>query len=308
MIPLPSDDSEAQPRQAGHIHRRDFLMNGIKVTASLFVLDWMRVPAFAARAGKLATGPMPPKVDDSIGMLADYMTRYTVPQGNFPATGGWKATYDLIGWIGEPGPHVPPHNPPVGQLVITRKGDASGGKIGYDIDYVIHMNGWDTGLKSTMECSADRLPRLLKWQTHYENHSVNDPGRSWALTEQGECKEGVMEIVSKAGTRRFQTALPVAPQWAVIDALRGAKADPADPIAGARYDMLHNLTSYRPGQTIKPCGVLDMTIGGQPYQFHGFIQTGHGNEPTHFWVDSAGRPLLTTGGLRASALTSIQAA
>jgi hypothetical protein len=48
-----------------------------------------------------------------------------------------------------------------------------------------------------------------------------------------------------------------------------------------------------------------MSIGGQDYQLHGFIQTGMASEPTHYWIDSAGRPLLITGGLLSSALKSV---
>jgi hypothetical protein len=209
----------------------------------------------------------------------------------------------MLGWNGTPG-KVPARDDLLGQLSVISRPVPGGGAIGYEVNYSIRLNAWESGFKSTMQCSADRLPSLISWRTDYENHSLKHPALSWALTEQGRCEDGLLEITGKAGTRRFKTDRPVAPQWAVLDAVRAAKPD----LAGLEFDLLHDLTSYRPRQKLKPCGTLDIALDGQPFQFHGFLQKGTATEPTHYWVDAAGRPLILTGGMLSLAMTSIRPA
>ena len=290
----------------GQMHRRDFLLGGIKVSLSFLALDALGFPAFARQPGP---AQLPASLDDSLRVMAGYVARYAPPQGNFPTTGAWKATYDVLECTSSRGSkHKLDDNRVAGRMAVTGSPVAAGAGVSYDVDYAITMHDYESSLKSTMQCSAERMPRLMEWKTDYENHAVATPGLTVKLSEQGSHKDGVLGITNTLGTRQLKTDRPVVPQWAVMDALRGAKADPSDPIAGLEFDMLHDMTSYRPHQRLKPCGVLNMSLDGKPYVFHGFMQTGMGTEPTHYWIDDAGRPLLLTAGLLSSAMTSLQKA
>jgi len=75
---------------------------------------------------------------------------------------------------------------------------------------------------------------------------------------------------------------------------------------GEEFDLFHDLTSYRPHQRLVPYGRLELQLDGQRHILHGFVQTGVATEPTHIWIDSAGRPLLLTGGLLSMGLASIE--
>ncbi len=256
--------------------------------------------------------PAPAGIDEGVRMIAHYLMTYAPPAGTFPESGAWKMTYDLLEWHGKPvafagrpgnekkllGNHV------TGQLAVTCRPGAAGGDPSYELDHTITMNAFESSLKSTMQCTADPLPALLSWHTDYENHPVKTEGPTTRLSEDGSHQDGVLKITSKAGTRQFQTTLPVAPQWAVLDAVRSMKAESMTPI---EFDLLHDLTSYRPRQKLKPCGTLNLTLGGKSYVFHGFLQTGRGVEPVNYWVDEAGRPLFLTGGLLSCAMTSVEA-
>ena len=291
------------------MHRRDFVIGGIKVSLSFLAFGALGLPAFGRPPE--VTGPMA-NIDDSLNLMASYLLKYTPPTGNFPASGAWKATYDLIEWGGAKRRKFG-GNRVIGHMSVTSRPGMAGMGIGYDLNYAIEINGYESALKSTMQCSDGRLPGLVEWKTDYKNHPTKKAGPSVGYSEQGSYKDGILEITSMSGsrpgsTRQFKTDRPVVPQWAIMDALRNATADSADPFAGIEFDLLHDLTSYRPQQRLKPCGVINITFSSQTLTFHGFLQEGIGSEPINYWVDAAGRPMLFTGGLLASALTSVQGA
>jgi hypothetical protein len=308
------------------MHRRDFILSGVKVSLSFLAWDALSSPIFGQgrEAGASArpslgqidlTNP-PDSFSDSLNVIAAYLVQYRPPTENFPANGAWKATYDVIEWKGSPsgeGAKFSRQNRVIGRLAMTRRPQAGGDSgpnsamgVGYDLDHAITINGFESTLKSTMTCSGGRLPGLLDWKTDYEMHPIKQGLSPLTLSERGRHQDGVLEITSLAGTRRIPTDRLVASQWAVLDALRGARADPV--ATEVEFDLLQDLTSYRPHQVLKPCGVLEISLDGKSHRLHGFVQTGWGMQPTHTWIDAAGRPLLVTGGLLANALISIREA
>jgi hypothetical protein len=303
------------PARPGAICRRDFLVSGVKASLCFIACDAFASAAEPGKPGHL--GHATRNIDDSLHIIADYLTLYTPPAGNFPASGSWKATYDIL-------QRATRRKAAYGHMVVTRRPVAGG--ITYDTDFHNRLFDFGSSLKSTMRCSADPLPRLVEWTTDYEVYLQPDPPPEWmqefngsipplssvpptSMRERGTHKDGVLEISTSLNSRKIQTDRPVAPQWAVLDALRNAKADSSAPIANLDFDLFHNLTSYRPHQRLRPSGVLDITMGNLPPQtFHGFYQTGIGSEPTNYWIDSQGRPLFMTEGLISAALTNIEPA
>jgi hypothetical protein len=323
-----SDPQEtSQPAPKG-MRRRDFLISGVKVSLCFAACDALSFRSLGAQPTLNPLNPLKPVVDpalsvnDSLHTIADYLTRYTPPAGDFPADGSWKATYALLDWA-HPRKCL---NKIFGHATVTRR--PAGAGIAYEVDYANIVIDFVTTMKSTMQCTGDRLPALIEWKTDYETHvdttkminrieGFGDPRNMpvaatappASLSEQGRRRDGALEFTTKLGTRTVRTDRPVASQWAVLDALRNAKADPADPMAAIEFDLLHDLTSYRPRQRLTPAGVLDIALAcGVSQTFHGFVQTGRGTEPTHYWIDSRGRPLIMTEGMIACALTGIEPA
>lgn len=294
-------------------------MGGVKATLSVLAWNALGARAFAREdfavegahlpRGRLELGSVPSDLNDTLNVIAAYVTRYAPPRGGFPPQGGWTATFDLIEWDGSPngeGAKFIRRNRVIGRQAVTRRPGGSGGGPAYAFDQALVLNGFASNLRSTLQCSDGRLPALRAWETDYETHPVHGNRSPLKLSEQGSHREGVLLISRSGGARRILTDRPVVPQWAVWDALRADGADPADAIWDGEFDLLHDLTSYRPRQQIKPCGLLELTLHGQAHRLHGFVQTGSGTQPTHYWIDSAGRPLLTTGGLLSSALVAIE--
>jgi hypothetical protein len=302
---------------AAGLDRREFLVGGIKASLAFLACGPLARPAWGARHAGGPVGHPPireasltriPSLDESLQVLAAYLARYAPPPGPFPATGGWRATYDLIEWEGSPiDAAFLRRNRVIGNLALARKPGAPGAGLAYEADQVIRMQGFESSLRSSLQCSADRLPRLLSWNTQYRCRPLGRPGATQTLDEQGRHAGGFLEIKSAAGVRRLPAPRPVASQWVVLDALRGQRADAADALAVGEFDLFHDLTSLRPEQRIAPCGRLDLQLGAERHQLHGFVQTGRGTEPTHYWIDAAGRPLLVTAGLLSMALASVQA-
>jgi len=304
----------SQPR--GGLHRREFLIGGVKIGLSFLALDALALPAFAQAAAPL--GPFnitepPEHLDDSLNIMAAFLAQYQPPREPVPTAGSWRARYDILEWIGtarspQPGVTAPysRRNRVVGHLAVMRRPAAGPANVGYDVDYSIELNGFVSTMRASMQCGVDVIPTLREWDVDYEKHADEAPGTAVSLSEDGLHENGVLTVKSRAGERHIPAPRPVAPQWAVLDALRAP--DAASKVADVEFDLFHNLTSFRPRQRVRPCGTLEMSLGGATTTLHGFVQTGSGSEPIHYWLDAEGRPLLFTGGLISYALTAIEPA
>ena len=294
--------------------RREFLVSGIKVTASLLAGGALlgrnlaaagrpaadRHPAHAPSAPVEITSP--PALDDSVALLAAYLVQYSPPSGAFAVSGAWKGEYAIVSWQGSTlGSPFSRTNKVLGRYVVARAGAAPA----YELDYDLTFGGFRTTLRSTMQCGDQALPGLRQWRTDYSMHPVGDPARAVRFQEDGKHGDGRLEISHRAGQRSFSTARPVLPQWCIVDALRTAPAT-GWAAAGQEFDLLHDLTSYRPRQTLQPAGVVELKLGGASHVLHGYLLTGAGSEPTHYWVDAQGRTLLITGGLLANAMVAAE--
>lgn len=309
---IASEASQAQ----GRLHRREFLIGGMKVGVSLLALDRLALPAFAQAAAPLtqfSISQPPEHLDDSLNIMAAFVAQYQPPREPVPTAGAWRAHYDILEWIGTPRSPLPGKTVPysrrnraVGRLSVMRRPGAGPATVGYDVDYSIDLNGFVSTLRASMQCYVDTIPTLREWDVDYEKHADKAPGTAVSLSEDGLHENSVLTVKSLAGVRHIPAPRPIAPQWAVIDALRAANASSA--VADVEFDLFHNLTSFRSRQRVRPCGTLEMSLGGATTTLHGFVQTGSGSEPIHYWLDAAGRPLLFTGGLVSYALTAIEPA
>lgn len=249
----------------------------------------------------------PDGLDDSLNVLAAFLTRYSPPSAPWPAAGGWEAVYDLIEWEGTfrgIGAPFLRSNRVVGRRVVTRHPDGSGGRIEYRLDQVVRIEGFESALAATARCLPGAIPDLEEWELRYE---CRPPGASAAhrsLVERGRHLAGAVEIRSPAGLRRLAAAGPVTTQWGVLDGLRTADFAGDSPA----FDLLHDLTSFRPRQRLKPSGAVIADCGGERLTLRGYVQCGAGSMPTHYWLDAGGRPLLVTEGLLSSALSGIRPA
>lgn len=329
--PEPAAPETSLPQ--GRMHRREFLIGGARIGLSFLALDALALPAFAQTTG---AGPQekdfsltrpPANLDDSLNIMAAFLAKYQPPTQRLPASGAWRASYDLLEWGGSIRPFNPESkllyeprwtasyvrsNRVIGHLSAIRQPGASPGKVGYNVEYDIYLiagyeiypKGFLSTFRASMQCLVDILPCLKEWNLEYENHAAKTPGTAAGLSEQGSYENGILQLRSGAGVRRIATDRPVVPQWAVMDALCAPGA--ADSVTKVEFDLFQDLTSYRPRQRLRPCGLLEMSLSGTTSKLHGFVQTGSGSEPIHYWLDAEGRPLLFTGGLLSAALTSIE--
>jgi len=309
-------DAGTLESKTGGLHRREFLIGGVKIGLSFIALDVFALPAFAQVAAPLAqfsiTWP-PEHLDDSLNIMAAFLVQYQVPRDPFPAAGAWRAHYDVLEWMGSPRSPQPGKTAPysrrnrvVGHLAVMRRPGAGPATVGYDVDTSIELNGFVSTLRASMQCAVDVIPSLREWDVDYEKHADKAPGTAMSLSEDGLHENGVLTIKSRAGQRHIPGPRPIAAQWAIMDALRAPST--LSSVAEVEFDLFHNLTSFRPRQRVRPCGTLEMSLGGATTTLHGFVQTGSGSEPIHYWLDGEGRPLLFTGGLVSYALTAIEPA
>ena len=296
------------------MRRRDFLISGVKACLCLVAYDSLALRGF----GKPPTQPadLTPALNDSLHILAKYITLYSPPAGNFPANGSWKATYDLVDFGHARAKTV---NRVFGQATVTRR--PSGDRIQYEVDYTNAIYDFRTSLKSSLQCSSGLLPGLVEWQTDYETHvdsahmieripnfghshveSIPSTAPPMSLSEKGSHKNGVLEFVNTLGNRRIKTDRPVLSQWTLLDALRNAKADASTPMAGVEFDFLHDMTSYRARQRLIPLAALQIAMGGGAVTALPWISPGRHRDRAHPLLDRSGRAPVT--GYRGAHLAS----
>ncbi|MCL5271136.1 MAG: hypothetical protein M1457_11460, partial [bacterium] len=140
-MPLKRHD-ESEPA-ANRLRRREFLLGGVRISLSFVAFDLLALPGQAQSDAGGSVRPAlesisltaPPKdaagrpLDDSLEMMAAYLVQYAPPAAAFPASGTWKATYDIVQWVGSPNydPEFYRQNRRMGSLAVARKPAADGG-------------------------------------------------------------------------------------------------------------------------------------------------------------------------------------
>jgi hypothetical protein len=295
--------------------RREFLLGGVKAAATFLAYEALVRPARAhggflsgLRRGTLREARLDqvPHLDESLHVLAAYLGRYAPPPQAFAPGGDWDAAYDLIEWDGSPiEAAFYRRNRVIGTAFVSRRAGPDG--IRYEKEQVLRLEGFESRLSAVAWCSREALPRLQEWSTRFATQPLKGRGSPLKFAETGVQRGGGLEISSASGVRRLPAPRGATISWAVLDALRDARADVGGRQPLPAFDLLHDFTSPRPDQRLERYGVLELSLDGRAHRLHGFVQTGTATEPTHFWVDEAGRPLLVTAGLRSLALVSVGA-
>ena len=263
--------------------RRDFLKTAVMVAGAGAACAG---PARAKQRGSgVETGGRAPAVEP----IADYLEKWTPVDGPELDPEKYSLTYDVIHWNGTRTGTI--RNPIIGRLSLSRRPDGDGARM--KVNQRVEFGGHQNILAADILCVASDPPgRLSSWTLETEGR----PGKRQGLVpmkmrDEGRNRGGRIVIETDPCRQEYTAENPVVSQWTVLDAVVAGAAD--DEVLS--LDVLHDLSLFSSGQTLRHAGPVDVPVkGGRTVRMDSYVRTGSGTLPVHYVVDDAGRPQLVT--------------
>lgn len=271
--------------------RRDFIVQSIG--ASLL--------AYLSGRGVMAVESGGEKEQTSSGLSAlnpvsEYAKSYVRPMGVIDPSRRQSLTFDIIGWKTDKGRQIV-STPVLGNITVKR--NPLGAAVEYEVAQHLARNETMTG---RFRCLTDRWHSLVEWQFEYALDSKRRNIASMSRTRQSGRREGEKIVMVTDGAETVSaSSAPLLCRCGLLDA--------ASRIAelcegGKKFTVLHEPAGLRPDQRFREDrrGVLGH---GENAPIRTFLQTGPATVPTHWVVDSQGRPLFVSAFLISWALKAI---
>ena len=281
--------------QATDVNRRQFLKTGV-IAAALGGAGRLPLLSAQTEAGSsidASTGP------HAVKPIRDHLKRFSLAETPLGKSGDYALAYDIIHWNWVNSRPETFGNSVLGRVDIDRKVD--GGRVVYEVDQRTLIGGVDNFLDARIVCETGDLNPLTEWTLSSYSKSVNgelDPLSS--LSEKGRCDHGRIRIESDGHKYGFTAKNPVVTQWTVLDFLM-RKANPA---SSAKFDLLEDLSLFKPDQELVYDGVTPIELKGSgTVELQTYAQTGQGVLPIHYLLDGQGRPQLVTNSILSWSLT-----
>jgi hypothetical protein len=202
----------------------------------------------------------------------------------------------MIGWGTGKGRQIV-STPVLGEIIVKR--NPLDGGVEYEVAQRLAKGEKMTG---RFRCATDRRHSLEHWQLEYSIDSNRKNIASMSRTRQSGRREGDKIITVTDGAETVSTSsAPLLCRWGLLDvACRMAELCGADD----RFTVLHEPAGLRPDQRFREDrrGALG---GAEDAPVRTFLQTGPATIPTHWIVDSQGRPLFVSVFLMSLALKKI---
>ena len=270
--------------------RRDFMVQSVGASL-LTYLTASGVVAVASRTDKQAPGRL-----SALNPVSEYVKRYVRPKGMLDASQRQSLTFDILGWRTDKSRQIVA-TPVLGEITVKRNPLVGA------VEYEVQQNlGKGEKMTGRFRCLTDRWHSLEQWQLEYALDSKRKNIASMSRTRQSGRREGDKIVTVTDGAETVSTcSAPLLCRWGLLDAA-SRMADLCE--TGERYTVLHEPTGLRPDQRFRQdrSGVLGRRQG-TPVRT--FLQTGPATVPTHWIVDSQGRPLFVSAFLMSWALKAI---
>lgn len=238
----------------------------------------------------------PPAIEPITGYLPSF---HTVEDGSLDS-GDYELTYTAILWGGINPKTNRLQNREGGSLVLRRRQD--GKRALYTVNQKRRHSRRVNHLNAEFMCSgpSDALTEWRITSSFLEAETGNEvPGLTFS--EEGTIKGNVIHLSDSRTETEFRAKRPALSQWNVL----GLLAKGAFRKTPIRFDLMHELSVFKPGQSLKYTGEIQIPVATGDVSLHCYAQIGYGVLPTHYLVDSAGRVQLITQSMLNWALQSI---
>jgi len=161
----------------------------------------------------------------------------------------------------------------------------------------------DNFLEAKIVCEANDLNSLREWTlSAYGKSTAGELDPQSTLNEKGWCDGGRIRIESGDHEYGFVASNPVVSQWTILDFLMSK----ADRKSGAAFDLLQDLSLFKPNQAVTYDGATSIELkGGGTLELQTYAQTGRGVLPIHYLLDARGLPHLITNSILSWALAQM---
>ncbi|KPK38963.1 MAG: hypothetical protein AMJ65_12170 [Phycisphaerae bacterium SG8_4] len=273
------------------MRRRDFMTHSIGAS----LLAFLTGQEVMARGSEGAKGQTPGALS-ALNPVSQYAESYVGPRGVLDTSRRQSLTFDVVGWRTDKGRQIV-STPVLGEITVKRS--PLPGAVEYE---VAQRLGKDETMTGNFRCLADRRHSLERWQFQYALDSKRRNIASMSRTEQSGRREGNKIITVTDGAETVSTSsAPLLCRWGLLDvACRMAELCGT----GDRFTVLHEPTGLRPDQRFREDRRGTVGREGET-SIRTFLQTGPATVPTHWIVDSQGRPLFVSVFLVSLALKEI---
>ena len=271
--------------------RRDFLLQSIEASLLAYLSGGLAVAA-KSRAGTDRESGRPA----ALNPVSKYVESYVPPRGGLDPARRQTMTFDVIGWGTDKG-RQNVSTPVLGEVIVIRNPLR---------DAVVYEVTRRLGKQETMaghfRCRTDRWHSLVDWEFEYSLSAGQESISRLARTQQSGKREGENVVVHTNGAESvFACPAPLLCRWGMLDAaLRMQEFCEA----GSEFAMLDEPSGLRPRQRFREDRRVVLPLGDNA-PVRTFLQTGDGTVPTHWIVDSQGRPLFVTAFLMSWAMKTI---
>lgn len=279
----------------GKMDRRQFLQSGLMAAAlaSAGRLPLLSVKESVGSGIDASTGPY------AVKPIRDYLSRFSPAEVPLGKRKRYVLTYDIVHWHWPRGKRGTYANSVVGRLTIKRRMGNS--QVMYDISQQTTIGGVNNSIEAEIICNAEDFGSLRSWRLRsYELGLKGETDPISELTEKGTCRGGRIRVESGNYNYEFEAKYSVLTQWTVLDFL----VRKAGRQLRTEFDFLQDLSLFKPNQHLAYDGETVVKCrDGHRVTLQTYAQTGQGILPTHYLLDSQGRPQLVTSSILSWALS-----
>lgn len=276
------------------MNRREFVKGTFLATGIGALGQFSAFPALAKEDG-LDTHGRPAALEPIRGYVKNFKP---VTEGPTDSA-HYMLKYDIIHWRG--GRRDAARNGVVGTLEIRRQ--ARRNDVRYTIKQNVEFGGRQNILHADIACAPDPPNTLRNWDLHTFARDRN--GKKMPLSElreEGQNRDGRIEVSGSNYDYKRKARRPVVTQWTFLHGF----LDDMGQGGIQRFDVLHDLSLFKPDQQLRHGGEITSKVGGgQTMRFDTYAQLGEGTLPIHYVVDDAGRPQFVTTAMLSWALADV---
>ena len=280
---------------ATDIDRRQFLQSSLMATA---LAAAGRLPLLAAETTS-GSGIDPDLGGYPIKTIRGYLEEFTPAATAQDNPNRLHLAYDIIYWVGGNRLSGQCRNTVIGRVEIDRL--TTPDALQYQVTQHTKIGAIDNSLKATLTCALDAPNSVRSWQLHaHHTRANNQVIPTSRISEAGSTEDGKIQIDGGKYKYDYTPAHPVLTQWTIPDLLLRTAA----PKTNLTFDLLQDLSIYKPNQSIAYDGQTEVPIAGaKKVTLNTYAQTGNALLPTHYLLDNKNRPQLITTSILSWALT-----